>query len=337
MAGRQAARMISSASMVRTEPGRADQLHVVGVPGLVPDARETFLRQRALMRSFGGVSLLTYPHDHFDLEEVMQQLDATLVAARDRGERPVLMGVSVGGGFVLELLRRYRERGVPSPVAGVVLISPFTCTLDLASMLQRVLGPIYDEHDRALGQGQDSELVALERGRTFFRGLATRAVPAEAPSGAWRFLRLFTPSGIAAMQEERIRARIEHTLGAISGEGAVQRCVALRSLRGIADLNRTAVTDAPTLILWGSKERHTLNMEGPGTSVLCRPDLAYRLFPNLEIHWCYAADGEEVPHASLLKHYRPFNLHLRRFLTRVNGKGQMPLLRGLPFLRASRT
>jgi len=57
-------------------------------------------------------------------------------------------------------------------------------------------------------------------------------------------------------------------------------------------------------------------MDGPGTGILCRPDLASRCFPDVEVHWLYAHDGEEVPHASLLKHYAPFNHHLLVFLRR---------------------
>ena len=105
----------------------------------------------------------------------------------------------------------------------------------------------------------------------------------------------------------------------------------------MADVTRTALTDVPVMILWGSKERHTLNMEGPGTSILCRPDLACRLFPELEVHWCYGTDGEEVPHASMLKHHRAFNIHLRRFLARLNRRNQVPLLHNIPFLRVGRS
>jgi hypothetical protein len=93
---------------------------------------------------------------------------------------------------------------------------------------------------------------------------------------------------------------------------------ALRQLGGLDQDARATkpLTEVPTLILWGSKERHTLTMDGPGTRILSRPDLASRHFPDVEVQWVYTHDGEEVPHASLLKHAPDFNRHLRHFLKR---------------------
>lgn len=289
-------------------------LHFVLLPGLVPDGPETFLRQRHLLRAHGSASVATYPCEAFDLDAVLAAVEARLRAAEAAGRVPVLVGVSVGGGLCLELLRRCRAEGRRPPLAGLALLSPLTCTADLAPTLQRLLAPIAEAHANDHREGAERH---LERGRLFFKSLAARSVPGTPPSGLASLFSLLTPAGLVAWQEHRIRARIERTLDAMPAHGAVQRVVALLRLPGVSPADRRPLAEVPTLILWGSKERHTLDMDGPGTGVLCRPDLAQRVFPQCEVHWLYGRDGEPVPHASLLKHHREFNQHLARFIARL--------------------
>lgn len=286
--------------------------HFLLMPGMVPDGPETFLRQLPLLRSFGSASVFTYPYERFDLDATLAALRAALDAAIAAGRRPVLVGVSVGGGLCLELLRRARDAGETLPLAAILLMSPLTCTADLAPLLGRLIDGITGESG---AHGNPEQMV--ERGRTLFRTLATRSAPPP-PAGGWRSLMaLLTPQGLAEMGERRLRARIDRTLAAIPPQGAIDRVMALRRLPGLErGRPRWPLHQAPTLILWGSKERHTLDMDGPGTGVLCRPDLASRHFPDCEVHWVYGVDGEEVPHASLLKHAPAFNRHLRQFLAR---------------------
>lgn len=286
--------------------------HFLLIPGMVPDGPETFLRQLPLLRGFGSATIFTYSYDHFDLDETLAKVRAALDAAVAAGKQPVLVGVSVGGGLCLELLRRARDAGETLPLAAILLMSPMTCSSDLAPMLGRMIDGISGESST---HGNPEQ--AVERGRTLFRTLATRSAPPP-PSSGWRSLMaLLTPQGLAELGERRLRERIDHTLASISPQGAIQRVMAVRQLTGLErGRPRWPLHQAPTLILWGSKERHTLDMDGPGTGVLCRPDLASRHFPDCEVHWVYAADGDEVPHASLLKHAHAFNRHLRQFLGR---------------------
>jgi len=292
-------------------PGRRTGLHAICLPGLVPDGPETFLRQLHLLRAFGGVSIATWPYDRFACDDVLAAVEERLHAVHAAGERPVLIGVSVGGGLVLELLRRRAGGGLP--LAACILVSPLTCTRDLAPLMQRLLGPILAAEDA------DDRLAALERGRALFRNLACRSMPGvEAPVGWRAALALLTPTGLRAHRDRAVRHRIERTLATIPTQGALERVTSLRDLAGLG--SGPALCAAPTLILWGSKERHTLRMDGPGTGVLCRPDLAVAHFPDVEVQWVYSHDGEEVPHASLLKHAHAFNPLLKRFLRRVVGQ-----------------
>ena len=139
---------------------------------------------------------------------------------------------------------------------------------------------------------------------------------------------LLTPQGWLQLREQRIRDRIERTLDGIPTGGAIERVHALLHLVGVHQ-QRGPLCSAPTLIAWGSRERHTLRMDGPGTSLLCRPDFAQKVFPDAEIQWVYDRDGGEVPHASLLKHAHAFNPLLKRFLKRLSRASAKGIVRPL--------
>ena len=302
LAARRATRRHEAGLSLITHRGRGAS-HFLLVPGLVPDGPETFLRQIPLLRRHGDVTVVSYPREHFDLDALLDVLRQRTLAAASSGRRPVLVGVSVGGGFCLELLRRARLAREEIPLRALVLISPLTCREDLAPLLQRMLAPLLDVSN------PDLRHEALERGRAFFRALAQRSAPAATAEQRW-------PSWVRPLMDrgqERVRERITRTLAEISPDGGIERCRAVARLVG---LGKGALCSAPTLLLWASKERHTLDVNGPGVAHLNRPDLATRYFPRAEVQWVYSADGSEVPHASLLLHHRAFNFALARFLRR---------------------
>jgi pimeloyl-ACP methyl ester carboxylesterase len=298
-----------------TRQGGRAPFHFVLMPGLVPDGPETFHRHLKFFRAKGSVSVATYPYTHFKLDTIIESIGVEVNAARARGRLVVLVAVSVGGGLVLELLRRCRDRGAGLRLSGLILCSPLTCTDDLAPLLKRLIDPICNECTREDGD----PLKALERGRAFFKSLAGRGADRAIPPPWKTAFALLTPAGWQARSEAQLRRRIQTTLEAIPNGGAVDRVSSLRRLGGLeTDKRAKPLSKVPTLILWGSKERHTLSMEGPGTSLLCRPDLACKVFPNVEVHWLYGRDGEEVPHASLLKHADAFHAHFERFAGRLH-------------------
>lgn len=283
--------------------------HTLMIPGLVPDGEETFLRVRNHFLLKGDVSVLTYPYETFDAEKMMDAFDAFLASCRRARKKPLLVGVSVGGGFLLEYLRRAKEREATLDVSAIVLVSPLSCPQDLAPVLRRLWNPI------VASEGNSTH--ALEKGRNFFRMLASKSArtPSQVPGWA-KILMTFTPQGLEEMRDAPVRARIEKTLEAVPAEGAIARCLALQAMRGL-DPTVGALSQAPTLILWGSRERHTLDVDGPGTKVLCRPDLAEKFFPEVQVQWVYGRKGESVPHASLLKHDKAFSPLLKQFLARI--------------------
>ncbi|HNY31301.1 MAG TPA: alpha/beta fold hydrolase [Fibrobacteria bacterium] len=286
--------------------------HFLLVPGLVPDGPETFLRQKAMFLSKGDVSTANWPDEFFSLDEAIQGIAAFVDHAILARRKPVLVGVSVGGGIVLEYLRRMREEGASPDLAGLILVSPLVCTGDISPLLKRLWDPIVSD--------SGDPVRALEKGRSFFRQLASKSAGQKPATQGWkRIFATLTPAGIAELADAPIRERIERTLERIPPHGAIQRCKALGLLPGLetGQKAKDGLTKAPTLLLWGSKERHTLDMDGPGTGTLCRPDLAERHFPSAEIHWIYTKKGEPVPHASLLKHHKAFARPLKRFLKRI--------------------
>jgi len=285
--------------------------HSLLVPGLVPDGLETFHRIRKHFQAKGDVSVLTYPYEGFTLETLFERIDQFLSDCAKQKRKPVLVGVSVGGGFLLEYLRRRKLSGIAPAIAGLVLVSPLTCVDDLAPILHRLWKPIVADDPNAT--------QALEKGRSFFRQLASKSTSKrEVPAGWKGFFAGFTPQGLNDFLEAPLRARIEKTLSLMPASGAILRCRILKEFNGLEKTGPAVVlTDRPTLILWGSKERHTLNVDGPGVGTLCRPDLAEKHFPNAQIQWIYTGDGEAVPHASLLKHDKAFSRPLREFLVRL--------------------
>jgi pimeloyl-ACP methyl ester carboxylesterase len=291
--------------------------HIICLPGLVPDGPEAWLRQRRLFSRHGSVAVASWSAMDFDLDTTIAALDDELAQARASGRRVILAAMSFGGGVALEWLRRRLECGEPADLAGLILVSPMGSIRDLSPVLTRLLDPIAAAVD---GRGGDP-CLALERGRSFFRQLAMRSIEDEALVGGWLgLLAALAPSAFVARHERRIRDRISAGIAALPALAAVQRVQGVRALRGLPE-GRAVLCEAPTLILWGSKERHTLNMDGPCCGRLCRPDLACRVFPAAEVHWVYAADGGAVPHASTLRHAACFNRHLGRFLARLPRRG----------------
>ena len=286
--------------------------HSLLIPGLVPDGLETFHRVRKHFQAKGEVSVLTYPYEGFTLDILFDRIEQFLSDCSKRKKRPLLVGVSVGGGFVLEFLRRQKLAGKEPDLAGLVLVSPMVSAQDLAPILRRLWLPIVADEPTA-----DQ---ALEKGRSFFRQLASKSATAKSavPPGWKGFFAAFTPQGVNDLLEAPLRRRIEKTLHAIPAQGAILRCRLLKELTGLEKGGPSAVlTRKPTLILWGSKERHTLDIDGPGVGVLCRPDLAEKHFPECQVQWIYSGDGEAVPHASLLKHDKAFGRPIKEFLARL--------------------
>ncbi|MCS6970908.1 MAG: alpha/beta hydrolase [Planctomycetota bacterium] len=306
----------------------AAPFHFLCLPGLVPDGPETFERQLRMLRAFGSVVTVSYPDHAFDLDAIIAALHDELERALQEERKPVLVGLSVGGGIALEVIRRRLEAGKPLPLAGIVLISPLTCTADLSPLLSRLMQPIIAESAKEGGRPD----IAQERGRQLFKSLVTKATEqVEASHDILRWLGpfgLLLPQGYAAWREKRIIERIQRTFERVPPEGAVARVLALTRFRGLAGL-KGPLSEAPTLILWGSKERQTLDMDGPGTGRLCRPDLAYKVFPQVEIHWIYDRQGGEVPHASLLRHAPAFNGPWLRWLRRLARAHHAGVLRRL--------
>jgi pimeloyl-ACP methyl ester carboxylesterase len=298
--------------------------HFICIPGLVPDGPETFLRQMSLFRRYGSLSLVTYEYDAFSLNHVIDGLSDKIREMQELGRRVIVVAVSVGGGICLELLRRKCE--LADSLAGLILMSPCASRDDLSPMLGKIITGIEQDVQR-----KDEQLTSasLERGRAFFRSLAARSFTKETRDiiGRWRsLLHMLTPQGLLELQERPIRNRIEKTLASIPTHGAIQRVLSITEFHGLEKDPRAVrpLSQAPTLILWGSRERHTLDMTSFANHTLSCPDLAARYFPQVEIQWLYTATGEDVPHASLLKHSKVFNAHLRRYL-RI-------LQRTLPFI-----
>lgn len=303
---------------------RATVLHTPGsgkmptivLGGFVPDSSEqVFLLRRFLLRS-GDLYCLNYPTQGFSLEVLCAQLDDLVEELSLAGTPPMIFAVSFGAGVVLEWLRRARGEGRQVAVAGVILVSPVTCTADVtapgalkpSTLLGRALGPFLDPKKAASEQ-------TVEKARAIF----TRMFDAGAQNKA--ALRML----MTKAELERLHRAVISTIRGITAEGARERIAAMAAMRAPTDYFTPALlplTTAPTLVLFAEKEESVLDAASPARFAFGTACGAF--FPNGSTQVVTARGGNPVQHASLIFHVFDFLPRLQAFYSRVR-KGALPL------------
>ncbi len=299
---------------VQRERG-AGSVPTIVLGGFVPDsAEQVFLLRRTLLRS-GDVYCVSYPRTGFSLDLLCAQLTDLVAELGARGQAPVLLGVSFGGGLVVEWLRRVRLAGKEPLLAGVVLVSPVACTGDIiapgaakpATLLGRALRPFLD----ASGVSDAS----VEKARAVF----TRMFEAGAQNKV--ALSLLMSRG----EVQRLRAAVLDTIRGITAAGAQERVGALREMRPPTDYFSAALlplTTAPALVLFAENEEAVLDPASPTRFAFERAPRAY--FPEGRVQVVHGrSNAAPVQHASLIFHVFEFLPPLQSFYQRVR-------LRALP-------
>jgi pimeloyl-ACP methyl ester carboxylesterase len=295
-------------AMILHERGRG-RVPTIVLGGFVPDsAEQVFLLRRFLLRG-GDVFYFNYSHQGFSTELACAQLDDLVAELAARGERPVIFGVSFGGGLVLEWLRRTRCAGRTAPIAGLVLISPIACAADLvapgaakpATLLGRAVKPF-------LGAGTVSE-AAIEKSRTIF----TRMFEAGAQNRAALRTLMTLP------ELTRLREAVMNTIREITPEGARERVRAMAEMPAPTEYFTPALlplAEAPALVLFAEREEDVLDPGSPTCFALESALPAY--FPRGRVHRVIAAPGcAPVQHASLIFHVFEFLPYLAGFYTKL--------------------
>ena len=287
-------------AQIRLE-SRPGPLPTIVVGGFVPDATEALYLLRAPLLQQGSVYYIHYPRRGFSTELFLAQLEDLIEeVTRQTGRRPVLMAISFGAGMVLEMLRRRQAAGLEPTLAGLVLVSPVTCTADLldpaapkpTTLLGRVIKPYLDT-------AQPADTSLIEKSRTVFLKMFESGAQNKA---ALRFL-------LTADEAVRLRDAVLGTINAIDSQGATERVRALRDLP--APTHPQVLFSGPALILYAEKENAVLTENAPSRREYSQNLSAW--FPRGRLATVVNQSDQPVQHASLIFHCANFSPYFAAF------------------------
>lgn len=292
---------------VLVERGRGAVPTIV-LGGFVPDATEAVHCQRRLFRRFGDVYYLNYPRHGFDREVLVAQLlDLVSELGRERGQRPVLFGISFGCSLLVDLLGRPELLDLGQRLGGAVMVSPVLSLADLlgaAGEGKSLIGRLTASVLEAVGRGEQEP--AFHTGRKvflkiFMAGTRNRSAMARlARRGQGDFL----------------KERIQTTLGDISADGARQRLALLPPTCPLIERLEAPVSELPVLALFAEREEAVMAALAPTRQAL--EGRMRALFPRGELAVVRSEEsGDEVQHASLIFHSRYFNPCFESFYRRI--------------------
>jgi pimeloyl-ACP methyl ester carboxylesterase len=266
--------------------------------GFVPDSTEQVFVLRHQLSQSGSVYYINYSRRGFSLELMCAQLDDLVEElTKLRGQRPVILTVSFGGGLLVEWLRRARAEYRRTDIAGAILVSPVACLGDVldpaeskpTTLTARALKPYFDPPD-------NMRRSVVERSQAIFSKMFK--------SGAQNRDAL-----LGLMNADEIDRFLNEVIVSIMGldnAGASERVMALGQLAEPNEWNGpglAALTEAPTLVLYAESEGTVLTRNSPTRAAL-EGNLA-RYFPQGECR-IVAGGTSPVQHASLIFHHHQF-------------------------------
>jgi len=291
-------------AQILSEPAMGAQPTIV-VGGFVPDAMDALYLLRGSLRRQGSLYTLNHPPEGFSTDLFLAQLADLIEEVTAAHHRPpVVIGISFGGGLVLELLRRATAHETAPALAGLVLISPVACVADLldptapkaTTLLGRVIKPYVEIQGPADG-------VIIERSRAVFLKMFEAGAQNRAALGLL----------LTRQETQRLRAAVLATINRITPTGVLERVRALCefSLPG----ETRCLSRAPTLILYAEKESAVLVDNSPTEQVLRQQTL--KCFPLGHCLTVRNTPENPVQHASLIFHAQNFEPLLSSFYRRI--------------------
>lgn len=268
------------------------------VGGFVPDATETVEFQRKVLRRHGSLYYINYPRNGFRREMFHAQLSDLIEDIGQRGQKPLIMGVSFGCGLLLDYMRTAGE-DIHRGIRGLVLASPVICSDDLIrSQRDKGNGVRILENNLkrivAADPGNEGDLRKhVDRARRCFQALFNAG--AENRTLSLRHLSI----------RKKIFDVIEHT----SARGGFERVLALRdfSFPGM----QGSLFEGPVLVLLAENEEDILVPSSPTLRLFRDPSLYNTVFPRCRVKTVRSACPEDgVPHASLIFHHEAYNAHI---------------------------
>ncbi len=282
--------------------------------GFMPDSTDQVFLLRGYLLRQGSVYYFNYPRGGFSPALICAQLD-DLVAELNtlHRQRPVILGVSFGGGLVLDWLRRSRAAHRASEITGVILVSPVACAADIvvpgeakaSTLIGRALKPYLDS-PATVGP------EVIDRSRAIFAKIF------EAGAQNREAIRSLLTAGEMRHLRDRVLAAIQD----LEPAGACERVNALRTMPPLSpwhSADRLPLSDAPALVLYAEKESAVIAAGSPTRAAF---DSALKVFfprGSLKVV-ASASGGSVVQHASLIFHYFQFLPHVAEFYQGVKSR-----------------
>lgn len=276
------------------EKGAGD-IPTIVIGGFVPDATEAVEFQRPLFKSYGSIYYINYSKTGFSTEMFFAQLADLIEDINRRGKKPVIFSVSFGCGLVNAFLGSH----VNDPslgIRGVVMASPVLCTEDLVRT------------EREKGSGVRMLESNLKR---ILQADATNNEELERQINRARrcFQSLFEAGAENRPLTRRhlsIRKRVMGVIEKTSSVGGYERVLALKEFT--APAADSAIFAGPALTLLAEAEDNLLVPGSPTLLSLRNPETRARMLPRGVFRDVVArANGDAVPHASLIFHQHCYN------------------------------
>lgn len=286
------------------EPRRGPVPTIV-LGGFVPDSTEQVFLLRGQLVRHGSVYYFNYPRHGFSAELIAAQL-ADLIAdlnARHAGP-PVLFAVSFGAALVIDALRRHRDAGRPLDVAGVVLVSPVITAADIIAPGTAKPSTLLGRALQAFLRPDEPSAAEVEKARNLFLRMFDAGAQNKAALIAL----------MSAGELRRLHTRVKAAIRDIDGRGAHERVRAMLEPPPLTT-DETALTTAPTLVLYAEREDAVLDARAPSRLALDRPCPAG--FPAGITLTITQTAGPAVQHASLIFHAANFLPPITAFYQRL--------------------
>lgn len=283
----------------------AGNVPTVVLGGFVPDATETVEFQRKLLRQHGSIYYVNYARNGFCQEMFTAQLADLIEDLARKGQKPLIMGISFGGGLLADFLRQANEQMLEN-IRGLVLVSPVITTDDLIRPADqkrdgvRILESNLKKIVAADPANEADVSKQIERSRRCFQALFN--------AGAEN--RTLTVRHLAI--QNRINDVIEFT----TARGGFERVVALRNFR-FPFFSRTLFS-GPALVLLAENESDILVPSSPTLKLFSEPSLYSRILPSCLVKTVKShIVGDGVAHASLIFHHEAYNTLLDSWCSKL--------------------
>jgi pimeloyl-ACP methyl ester carboxylesterase len=248
-----------------------------------------------MLRKHGSIYYVNYSRNGFCQDLFSAQLADLIEDLANKGQKPLVMGVSFGCGLLSSFLRQSAER-VLENIRGLILVSPVLTTEDLIrpTGLKREGIRILESNLKKIVSADptnESDITKhIERARRCFQALFN--------AGAEN--RTLTVNHLS------IQKKINNVIEFTSARGGFERVTAFRDFN-FPEL-ATSLFPGPVLVLLAENESDILVPSSPTLKIFSEHSLYNKIFPSCLVKTVKSTIvGDRVAHASLIFHHHAYN------------------------------